>query len=167
MTDARLAYEQRRYVAFRDKLLAEDPEIDERTLRDTLQGVSDYTDMLAATVRAALDDETLVIALKGHIGVLADRLARYEARADKRRALVREEMIEARIDRLAQPDFTASLRRSSPAVVIVDEKAIPQTFVEMRPHIRKRELLDALKDGAEIPGATLSNPGMNLSVRTK
>jgi hypothetical protein len=33
--------------------------------------------------------------------------------------------------------------------------------------LRKRELLDALKDGATIEGAMLSNPGMTLSVRTR
>jgi hypothetical protein len=167
MNDARLAYERQRHVAFRDKLIELDPEIDERTLRDTLEGLTDYTDLLAAVVRGALDDEMMVEAIKARIKQMAERLARFEDRADKRRALVREEMIEAEIERLVQPDFTASLRRSSPSLGPLDEKLIPQAFIEMRPHIRKRELLDALKDGAAIPGAVLSNSVVNLAGRVK
>jgi hypothetical protein len=37
----------------------------------------------------------------------------------------------------------------------------------MRPHLRRRELLDALKDGEPIEGALLSNPGMSLTVRKR
>jgi hypothetical protein len=37
----------------------------------------------------------------------------------------------------------------------------------MRPHLDKRRLLDEMKSGVEVPGATLSNPFLSLSVRTK
>ena len=51
--------------------------------------------------------------------------------------------------------------------MVVDETLIPQTFFEMRPHLRKRDLLNALKDGAQFDGAVLSNPGLSLTVRTR
>jgi hypothetical protein len=167
MTDPRLAYEQRRYVALCEWVRANDPEIDERTLANTVEGLSDYTDALATIVRGALDDEDIVEAIKRRIAVMADRLKRFEDRAEKRRAIVREQMIEAGLDRLAQPEFTATLRRSSPAVQVIDESQIPQTYWEHRPHLRKDLLRDDLKDGRQIPGASLNNPGMNLSVRTR
>jgi hypothetical protein len=65
------------------------------------------------------------------------------------------------------PDFTASLRSAPPHVVVTDEKLIPQSFWEMRPHLRKSDLLVVLKDGVEIEGAALSNTGMSLSVHTR
>ena len=74
-------------------------------------------------------------------------------------------MLETDVKKLQMPDFTASLRNGQPHVVVVDEKLIPQTFWEMRPHLRKRELSDALKDGAQIEGAVL-HLRMSLSVRT-
>jgi hypothetical protein len=162
-----IEFEKRRYIAFRDRLLADDPEIDERTLADTLEGLTDFNEFLAVVIRGALDDEMMVEALKRRIGELTDRARRFETRADKRRALARDAMLEADLERLTQPDFTASVRRSTPSVVVIDENAIPQTFIEMRRHIRKRELLEALKDGAAIPGAALSNTGMTLSIRTR
>jgi hypothetical protein len=36
----------------------------------------------------------------------------------------------------------------------------------MRAHLKKAELLKALKDGGAIAGAALSNPEMSLTVRT-
>jgi hypothetical protein len=98
---------------------------------------------------------------------MAERRDRFKARADKRRQIVRDAMLDADMSKLTMPDFTATVRQAPPHVVVVDEKAIPQTFFEMRPHLRKRELLDALKDGVEVEGAALSNPGMSLSVRTR
>ena len=52
-------------------------------------------------------------------------------------------------------------------MIVIDEALIPQTFFEMRPHLRKRDLLEAMKDGEQIAGAALSNPGMSLTVRTR
>jgi Siphovirus Gp157 len=163
----RLDYEKQRYVAFKQRLLADDPELDERTLADTLEGLTDLHAALAATVRAVLEDETGAAVLKVRMQEMADRLDRFQRRADKRREIVRDAMTEVGWKRLDEPDFTATVRQASPHVVVVDEKAIPQTFFEMRPHLRKRDLLDALKDGATIEGAALSNPGMTLSVRTR
>jgi Gp157 protein len=167
MIDGRLDYEKRRYLAIKEKLKAEDPAIDERTLADTVDGLTDFTDVLTAIMRAAIADEAMVDALKALIAGWAERLNRHETRAEKRRAIVRDAMLDAGLNKLTMPDFTASLRNGQPHVVITDEKAIPQAFIEMRPHIRKRELLDALKDGAPIAGAELSNPGVTLSVRVR
>jgi hypothetical protein len=167
MTDPILNLEKRRYLALRERLLREDSEIDERTLNDTVEGLSNYTDMLAEIIRGALYDEMTVDAITARMAGMVARLSRFEDRAEKRRKIVRDEMVDASLERLVQPDFSASLRRSSPAVQVIDEDAIPRTFFEMRPHLDKRRLLDEMKSGVEVPGATLSNPFLSLSVRTK
>lgn len=167
MNDQRLEFEKLRYIAIRDKLLAADSEIDELTLADTTEGLTDLHDLLAAAIRGALEDEDRALLLKLRIARMTGRLDRFLARAERRRATIREAMADCDIKQITREDFTASLRQAPPKVVILDEKAIPQTFVEMRPHIRKRELGDALKDGATVEGAMLSNPGMSLSVRTR
>jgi hypothetical protein len=118
-------------------------------------------------VRGALEDELLAHMLKVRMAEMAARLERYQHRAEKRRQLVRDVMLEADIKKLQMPDFTASLRNAPPHVVVTDEKLIPQSFWEMRPHLRKADLLAVLKDGVEVEGAALSNAGMSLSVRTR
>lgn len=167
MNDARLDYEKRRYDAIVEWLKAGDPDIDEITLVDTVEGLSAYPDILAAIVRGAISDEYQAEALRYQIEDLTERRNRFNDRAGKRREVVREAMLESHIPKLTPPDFTASLRASPPAVQVVDEALIPATFWEMRPHLRRRELLDALKDGQPIEGAMLSNPGMSLTVRKR
>ena len=43
-----------RFGALRDRLLVEVPDIDEETLADTLEGITDLREMLAELVRSAL-----------------------------------------------------------------------------------------------------------------
>ena len=68
---------------------------------------------------------------------------------------------------MEMPDFTASLRAIQPHVILTDEAAIPSDYIEMRPHIQRQKISDTLKAGREVPGATLSNAEMGLTVRTR
>ena len=167
MNDRLIDFEKLKYIAIRDKLIANDSEIDEVTLADTLEGETDLTEMLAATVRALIMDETIAEALQLRIAEMAERLTRFERRAARRRELVRDAMEDCNIKDIKQEDFTAALRNSPPKVVVIDESKIPPPFWEQRPHLLKRDLLDAMKDGAQVEGVMLSNPGMTLSVRTR
>jgi hypothetical protein len=162
-----LASERIRYLAICEQLRADDPQIDERTLADTVEGLSDYHKALIAIVRAALKDETEAAVLKIMMDEMDERRARFERRAERRRAIVLEEMQHADLTKITAPDFTASIRSNPPHVVVIDEKLIPKEFFEMRPHLRKRDLLEALKAGEQMAGAALSNPAMSLSIRTR
>ena len=167
-TDPHLDFEVRRYKAIRDALLAAGgDDIDEQTLADTTEGLTDLHELLAAIVRGALEDETMAAMLKVRMQQMDDRLERIEHRAERYRQIVKDAMLEAGVDKLAMPDFTASLRNAPPHVVVVDETLIPKMYFEERLFLRKRELGQALKDGDQIEGAALSNPGMSLTVRTR
>ena len=168
MIDPRiLENEKRLHIAIKERLRADDPEIDERTLADTVEGLTDFHEILAALIRAALKDETEAAVLKVMLGQLTDRLHRFEARADKRREMAREAMEATDLMNLTMPDFTASVRKGARHVVIIDEALIPEDYIEMRPHILKREIGAVLKNGTPVEGAVLSNPGMTLTVRTR
>jgi hypothetical protein len=156
------------YQYLRDRLQAEFSDADEETLRDTLEGLSSLPEALAAVARSYLDDLTLAAALGLRIDDMQERLSRIEHRADKKRELVTSVMERADIKKLAEPDFTASLRASPPAVVVTDERQIPQAYWKPQPpKLDRLGISSALKSGGTVPGALLSNPEMVLSVRTK
>jgi hypothetical protein len=155
-----------KHVEFRNRLLAEFPEIDEVTLYDTLSGATNLEEALIATLRFAMQDEAAAGMLDDMIDKLNRRAARLQDRAEKTRARVLEAMQEADIKRLVAPDMTVSLRPTSPRVIITDEALIPPDYMNQPPpKPDKRLIAQALKDKYAVPGAMLSNGGVTLAVR--
>jgi len=156
------------YRSIRDRIREQDPQIDEQTLADTVEGLTDLNEILTTIIRAALTDEALATGLKGRIAEMEDRLARLQDRAAKRRQIAKDVMVELDLKKLTAADFTASIRPGTPALLVIDEAAVPSIYWEPRdPKLNRQGLLADLKGGAEITGAALSNPEPVLSVRTK
>ena len=156
------------FQTIRGRIIALEEGIDEVTLADTVEGLTDLHEIVAAVVRSALFDEALAAGLKSHIQVLQVRLDRLMERATERRRIARDAMSEVAVRKIAAPDFTLSLRPGSPALVVVDEGAIPASYWEPRePKLNKLGLIADLKRGTAIPGANLSNPEPVLSVRVR
>jgi len=156
------------YQTIRERIIALEGDIDEATLTDTLEGLTDIHEILAAVVRSALLDEALADGLKEHIQRLQERLQRLTERGRERRRIARDAMIEVAIKKIAAPDFTASVRPGSLSLVVVDEGAVPAPYWEPRePRLNRADVLADLKRGLTIPGTQLSNPEPVLSVRVK
>jgi hypothetical protein len=156
------------YEYLREQLQAEYCEADEEMLQDTLEGMTSLPEALASIVRSYLDDLALAAALGTRISGMQDRLARIEQRAEKKRAVVTAVMERADLRKLAEPDFTATLRAVPPGLLITDEREIPEPFWKPQaPKLDRRALLAALTSGQAVPGAGLGNGSLTLSVRTK
>jgi hypothetical protein len=153
---------------FREKLRAQFPDADDETLADTLEGLTDLSDLLAEVIRSALEDEAFCDALKVRMREMRERTQRLAARAEKKRLLVGETMAQADLKRLTLPDLTLSLRSGTPSLVVTDEDVIPSMFWKAQPpKLDRQGLSQALKAGESIPGAMLGNPEPSLSVRSK
>jgi hypothetical protein len=118
-----LAFFATTYRAVRERIRAQDPDLDEQTLTDTVEGLTDVHEILAAIVRAALADEALAAGLKGRIAEMQERLERLQERAAKRRQVVKDTMVELDLKKLTAPDFSASIRPGMPALLVIDEAA--------------------------------------------
>jgi hypothetical protein len=163
-----LIHELSHHQYFRDKLQEEFPDADEETLRDTLEGMTNLTDMLGAVLRSQLDDLDLTAALRARIADMQERLALIYARCYKKRELLTSTMGRAVISKITEADFTVSLRPKPPPLVLVDEKEIPEDFWKPQPaKLDRQGLIAALKTGRDVPGATLGNSALTISVRTK
>ncbi len=156
------------YRTIRERIRAEDPQIDEQTLADTVEGLTDVHEILAAIVRAALADEALANGLKIRIAEMDERLERLKNCAAKRRQIVKEVMLELDLKKIMAPDFTVSIRPGMPSLQVLDEKAVPSIYWQpVEPKLKRAELLNELKQGGEVDGVALSNPEPVLSVRTR
>ena len=156
------------YRSVRDRIQSEDPQIDEQTLADTVEGLTDLHEIVAAIIRSALADEALATGLKTRVAEMQDRLERLQDRASKRRQIAKEVMVELDLKKITAPDFTVSIRPGTPALMVLDEAAVPSIFWQpSAPKLNRQGLLSELKEGAEITGVTLSNPEPVLSVRTR
>jgi Siphovirus Gp157 len=96
------------------------------------------------------------------------RLDRLQERAAKRRQIARHAMVELDLKRLNAPDFSASIREGTPALMVLNEDAVPSIYWQpSEPRLKRQELAYELKQGAEIEGVALSDPEPVLSVRTR
>jgi hypothetical protein len=156
------------YQTIRERIRANDPQIDEQTLADTVEGLTDLHEIVTAIIRSALTDEALATGLKSRIADMQDRLDRLQDRASKRRQIAKDVMVELDLKKITAPDFTVAIRPGTPALLVLDEAAVPSIYWEPRdPRLNRQSLLSDLKDGADIKGVALSNPEPVLSVRTR
>jgi len=160
--------EIQRYTRIREWLLQHFPDVDDQTIRDTLEGETNLHEMIAAVIRSALVDEALSAGLRKRLDDMKERLTRLEERGAKKRQLALEAMAEAGLSKLQQSDFTASTRPGSPSLLVTAEGEVPSPYwVPQAPKLDRQALLGQLKRGAEIPGVQLNNPKPVLVVRTK
>ena len=89
-----LTSEVPKYQLLKQRLLADFPGVDHETLSDTLDGITDLHEMIAAVIRSALVDEALHSGLRFRVNDMRERLSRLELRAEKKRQLALEAMTE-------------------------------------------------------------------------
>ena len=163
-----LSFAAIQYTAIRDRIRTQDPQIDEQTLADTVEGLTDLHEIVTAIIRSALQDEALVSALKSRISDMQARLERLQDRASKRRQIARDVMVELDLKKLNAPDFTASIREGIPSLMVINVDAVPSIYWQpSEPRLKRQELASELKQGADIEGVALSDPEPVLSVRTR
>lgn len=128
------------------------------------------TDLIRA-IGAAVDRlDTLNILM----GVLEERMTeirkrkeRFEGQSERIRAAIHVALGHASLRKLELPQATLSVRAVPPKVEIIDEAAIPARFWKPQdPKLDKKGIAEALKANVPVPGATMSNGGETLSIRS-
>lgn len=157
-----------RFTELRRRLIEADPEIDDTTLLDTLEGATSLHEAIGVVLREALAEEAMAEGLKARLSQMRERLERIEAASARKREVAQAVMEEAGIEKIQEADFTVSLRVAPPGVVVTNEDEIPEWFwIPQEPKLDRKRILDCLKTGTAVMGASLSNSRVCLSIRTK
>ncbi len=134
--------------------LATSGEIDEEVLQDTLDSMSYAIDEKAEGYAAVdLELQAQEEKLKKEIGRLQQRKSSITKNRKRIKDSLRDEMIAMGKEKIKTDKFTIHIQSNPQSVDIKDESDIPYTYyVEQKPKLDKRALLDDLKNGVKIPG---------------
>lgn len=156
------------YLILSDQLKALYQDIDDETLLDTLEGVSDLPELIQGLIRSSLEDDVLISALKQRIEDMQARLSRLRDRFERKRELASWAMANAEILKMQTADFTLSLRQGPPRLDVLDHEKVPSEYlVPQPPRLDRSGLIGALKRGDVIPGAVLVEGQMHVAVRVR
>jgi hypothetical protein len=155
------------YNQMRESLIAQYPELadDIQALDDTLEGETGLQDALASIIRGARWKQAQADGCRALIKDMQGRVARLENSSDNMQDAVLVAMQSAGIRKISAPDFTVSIRKVGPKVIIIDEAALPDSMCRITRQPDKAEIRGRLEAGEIIEGACLSNGGETLSVR--
>lgn len=149
-------------------LLAEYPQLadDEELFRDTLEGNTRFNEIMDRLLQEMRDNETLAEAAAQRIGKIRERQTRLTHRTQFYRGLMHRLLTLTGLKSVALAEAKVSVVNSPDKVIITDEAAIPDEFMKIVKEPNKTAIKNAIKNGQFVPGATLSNGGQTISVRT-
>jgi hypothetical protein len=165
MTVRKIGAELNRAIELR-RMLAEHDE--PQLILDTIEGETDLGEACAVVYEETLEDEILLAGLASKIEELQARKSRMERSIEQRRVIILMAMEKAQVGTLKTPLGTMSVRQIPPKAIVTDEALVPARFWKPSdPKLDKTALKEALDAKEAIPGATLSNGGIGLTVRVK
>jgi len=165
---AQLQNEALHYRRVADELKQRYDALDDETLRDTLEGISNLPEMLEAIIRSSLEDDLMAVGLKARLDQMQLRMERYKARYERKREIAAWVMQTSGLTKLEVPDFSLYLRDGALRLAIVEEGAIPQSYLVPQPaKIDRVKLMEELRRGQAVPGAALAAGQPYIAVRLK
>jgi phage host-nuclease inhibitor protein Gam len=140
-------------------LLAAHPELEEdEVLRlDMAEGQTNAIEMLDELIRVEREAMALQAAIADEMHQLNKRLQRFVDRQRLVRKYMMQLMEAAGLKKVERPAATVSIAAGRQKVVITDEQMIDAVFFRYKKEINKEAIGQAIKSGANVPGATLSN----------
>jgi hypothetical protein len=158
-----------RVIADIDAVFLQFPDIAEDTeLKGyVIEHGTDFKMLVEFCLDQMREAETLKDAVDLRRSVLFERSTRLLRKVDAMRVLIQKIMEHAQVSKWTLPEATLSLNQRPVQVVIIEEKDIPDDFCRFKREPDKTALKKALLDGGSVPGCTLSNGGVSLTVRTK
>lgn len=138
---------------------------DEDLLKDTLEGETNFNEIMEKLVTQVREQDMLAEAVAARMTSLSERKTRYGTRERFYRALILRLMQAAGLTKHRTTEGNISVGNAPDKVIITDEAAILAEFTRTTVEPNKTAIKEALKSGIEVSGATLSNGGTSLTIR--
>ena len=148
--------------------LADSDEIPMEALDDTFEALEgEYQDKAIAVMQVAQNYGSVADAIDSEIRRLQALKNAAKAKNDRLREYLRENMEATGIKKIEHPLFKITLAAGRDVVEITDTESIPDEYikVEVKESPDKRKILNALKDGASIPGVALAKSKSSLRIK--
>lgn len=142
-------------------------EDDDQALIDTVDGEGDAIQGLRYAVRLAIECEANALAAKALASDYRERQKLLEGRAERYRQSAAAFLQEVGEKSLRLPEATISWRHTGPQIVgdIPSAADLPDHCVKFQRVKHEPSIKAALEAGESIPGLSLSNGGIGLTVR--
>lgn len=137
-------------------------------LRDTMEGIEgEFQEKGKAIAMITLNIDGDLEAIQSQIDRLTERKRIINNRKESLKEYLRSNMDASGITKITHPLFTITCGKGKPIVVIDDEKAIPDDFVNVKVTSApdKAAIAKALKDGQEVPGAHSEIGKSSISIK--
>lgn len=147
-----------------------DMDLDETTIKDTLEGLSGDLEKKATNVAFFVRNlEATADQIKLAEKQMADRRKAMENRAERIREYLKANMEIAGISEISCPHFKLAIRKNPPSVVIDAESQIPADYflypAPPPPQVNKTLIAKVIKDGFPVPGAHLDATKTRLEIK--
>jgi hypothetical protein len=137
-------------------------------LRDTMEAIEgEFQEKGKAIAMITLNIDGDLEAIQSQIDRLTERKRIITNRKESLKEYLRTNMDAAGITKITHPLFTITCGKGKPIVVIDDEKAIPDEFVNVKVTSApdKAAISKAIKDGQEVPGAHIEIGKSSISIK--
>lgn len=139
---------------------------DIQLLADSIEGSTDFNEVVTRLVRLERDAEAFAGAIKAQEEALSERRARYISKQQNIRAMIQSLMESAGQHKVLLPEATLSIASGRVSCVVTDLDALPTEFVRTERFPCKSEITAALSAGERVNGAELRNPQPYLRIST-
>lgn len=148
--------------------LADSDEIPMEALQDTFEALEgEYQDKAIAVMQVAQNYNSVADAIDLEIQRLQALKNAAKAKNDQLREYLRSNMEATGIKKIEHPLFKITLAAGRDIVEITDVESIPDDYikVEVKESPDKKKILEALKEGANIPGVALMKSKSSLRIK--
>ena len=141
--------------------------VDDELLLDCLEGETDLFELSRRLLDHVEHDEGVIAALTKQMEERQERKVRAAKRIEARRVALTALMESAKLDKLPLPEATLSIRKVPPKPVVSDPEAVPENLCRIKKTPDMAAIKAEVESGRAVPGVTLDNGGVSLTVRRK